>query len=162
MKNIQLNFQKIDGTPILDVLSYVKEWINKHPYGDITIGCDSQPHGKKVRYAITICMHDIDKYGGGHGAHVIHAIHYDSHTSLKKDLYTKLWAEAELTITAGEMIKDCGKTINIHLDFNSKETEYSNVLYASGIGYVASLGYKAYGKPHAWASTHAADKLAKE
>jgi predicted RNase H-related nuclease YkuK (DUF458 family) len=107
-------------------------------------------------------MHDVDKYGGGHGAHVIVAIYQNMSPALKKDLYTKLWAEAELTITAGEMIKECGKSIAIHLDYNSKETEYSNVLYNAGLGMVTASGFQAFGKPYAWASSHSADKYAKE
>jgi len=33
------------------------------------------------------------------------------------------------------------------------------MLFASGIGYIKGMGYKAEGKPYAWCATHTADAL---
>jgi len=156
-----LNFRKQDGTPILDVHNYVKDWVKENQYGSVTIGCDSQEHATHIKYAGTIVMHRKDKYGVGHGGHVIYCEFKDFSKNMKSDVYTKLWSETEITIDIAKMVGDIGMKITIHLDYNSDETKYSNVLYNAGIGYAAGLGYEAFGKPFAWASSHTADKIAK-
>lgn len=159
MTNKNLIFKKVDGTIIKDVNQYVKNWITNHPYGEVTIGCDSQQHTRYIKYSTVIVMHVIDEFEIGHGAHVISSSIIDRSKNIKSDIYTKLWAEAEYTIQTAQMLDGCTKNIKIHLDYNSKESEYSNVLYSAGLGYVTSLGYEAYGKPHAWAASHSADHV---
>jgi uncharacterized protein len=158
----KLKFHKFDGTFIENVNEYVKLWIKEHPYCTVTIGCDSQEHARHIQYAVTICLHNKDRYGIGHGAHVVVAQYKDSNRNMKSDIYTKLWGEAELTIEAAQMIESAAlefhKKITIHLDYNSDENEYSNVLYAAGIGYAQSMGFEAVGKPWAYAASSVADR----
>lgn len=155
-----LKFKKFDGTPIDDIHLYVKQWVNENPYGTITVGCDSQEYPKYIQYAITVCMHYIDELGIGHGGHVVYSSITDKNRNMKTDVYTKLWAECELTVKAAELIGDIGHKINVHLDYNSVPTEYSNMLYSSGIGYVNAMGFEAFGKPYSY-SCHTADMIAK-
>ena len=163
----ELIFKKIDGTVIENVNQYVKDFINEHPYTEVTIGCDSQTHARYVKYSIVIVLHifheskEKNPYRVGAGAHVISATVIDRSKVTKTDIYSKLWAEAMYTVQAAQMLDECTKNIKIHLDYNSKESEYSNVLYSSGIGFVKGMGYEASGKPHAWAATHVADNLCK-
>jgi len=155
-----LIFKKIDGEIINDVNNYVNNYIKENPYIDITIGCDSQEHSKYIKYSVVIVMHKLDKYGVGHGAHVINANYIDTSKTIKSDIYSKLWVEAELTIQTAQMLnlKNYFKNIKIHLDYNSKEEEFSNVLYSSGMGFVKGMGFEAYGKPYAWAASSVADR----
>lgn len=155
-----IKFKKFDGTSVDDVGKYVRDWANANPHGSVTVGCDSQEYSLYIKYAITICMHYVDESGQGHGGHVIYADYIDRSRSMKTDVYTKLWAECELTVKAAGMLGDIGRKIKVHLDYNSDDTAYSNILYASGIGYVDSMGYEAYGKPYAY-SCHTADRIAK-
>lgn len=163
----KLVFKKIDGTVIHDVNQYVKDWIAKYPYTEVTIGCDSQAYARFVKYSVVIVMHifheskEKNPQRVGNGAHVISATVIDRNKTLKSDIYSKLWAEAMFTVQAAQMLDECTKNIQIHLDYNSKEGEYSNILYNSGIGFVKGMGYEAFGKPYAWAATHAADDLCK-
>ena len=157
----KLLFKKYDETPIDDVHKYVKDWIKENPYGTLTIGCDSQEHAKFIKYAATIIMHKKDSSGIGHGGHVIYASFKDYTRNAKSDIYTKLFFEAEVTIEAAKLVGEVGWPINIHLDYNSKPEEYSHVLYHAGLGYVSSLGYKAFGKPNSWGASVCADKIAK-
>ncbi len=166
-----LTFRKFDGTLIEDVNSYVRNWNIENPHGEIIIGCDSQEHSRYVTYAIAIVMHFKDKWGGGHGAHVIKSVFKDkthrtpkSARRGKNDFDTnalggKLWKEVELTIQTAKMLTDCNKKIKIHVDYNSDETAGSNFLFAAGVGYAIGEGYEAEGKPHAWAATKVADSL---
>lgn len=162
MKNKNLIFKKVNGIIIKNVNQYVKDWITNNPYGEVTIGCDSQQHTRYIKYSTVIVMHVIDEFGLGHGAHVVSSSIIDRSKSVKSDIYTKLWAEAEYTIQAAQMLDGCTKNIKIHLDYNSKENEYSNVLYAAGLGYVRGLGYEAEGKPYAWAASCCSDHIAKK
>jgi len=167
----ELVFRKFDGTLIEDVNQYVKDWTTANPYGQIIIGCDSQEHSRYVKYAIVIVMHFKDKYGGGHGAHVIKSIlvenkmkkaYNEKHGKREFDtssLQGKLWKEVEFTVQAANMLEGCNKKIKIHVDYNSKKECVSNMLYAPGVGYAQGMGYEAVGKPYAWASTHVADAL---
>lgn len=166
----KLTFNKQDGTDILNVHEYVKYWVQENPHGTVTIGCDSQEHARYIKYAVTVVMHFRDFHGyekdgeaiyQGHGAHVISASFIDKSKTMKSDIYTKLWAETEITIEVAKMVGDIGIRPVIHLDYNSDEKEYSNVLYAAGIGYAKGMGYEAYGKPFAWAASHTADRIAK-
>ena len=165
MAEKKLMFYKIDGTKIEDVNKYVKDWIEQYPHSEITIGCDSQAYARYVKYSVVIVMHvfyeskEANPNRVGHGAHVISATIIDRSKGLKSDLYTKLWAEAMYTVEAAQMLDECTKKIKIHLDYNSKEEAYSNVLYNSGIGFVKGMGYEACGKPYAWASSNVADYL---
>ena len=158
---MNLQFKKFDGTLIKNVGEYVKDWVIENPYGNIIIGCDSQEYSRYIKYAITIVMHYIDEFEIGHGGHVIYAIYIDKSKNMKSDVYTKLWAEAELTINVAKMLGDIGKKPTLHLDYNSDPNEYSHVMYAAGIGYASQEGFEAYGKPWAWCSSHCSDHVAK-
>jgi predicted RNase H-related nuclease YkuK (DUF458 family) len=157
----KLTFKKYDGTVIEDVQSYVKNWVTENPYGTVTIGCDSQEHARFIKYAVSIVMHYKDKWGGGHGGHVINAVFVDNSKNMKSDVFTKLWAEAEITIAVAKMLGNIGKTIKVHLDYNSDESKYSHVLASAGKGYVTSMGFECQIKPFAWAASHIADRVAK-
>jgi predicted RNase H-related nuclease YkuK (DUF458 family) len=156
-----LEFKKYDGTPIKDVHEYVKYWVEENPYGTVTIGCDSQEHSRYIKYAVTIVMYYIDEFGLGHGGHVISTSFQDHTKTMESDIYTKLWAETIVTVETAKLVGEIGFKPIIHLDYNSDETKYSNVLYAAGLGYCKGLGFEAYGKPHAYAASHTADRIAK-
>jgi len=170
-KEFNLTFKKHDGTVIKDVHEYVKYWISENPHGTITIGCDSQEHAKFVKYAVSVVMHHRtylgrDKITGekeyaGHGAHVISAVFVDTSKTMKSDIFTKLWAETDITLAVAKKIGDIGVKPVLHLDYNSDESEYSHVLYNAGIGFAKGMGYEAFGKPFAWAASHTADRVAK-
>jgi len=161
----KLIFKKSDGTTINDVNQYVKDWLIKYPFTEVTVGCDSQAHSRSITYSVVIVMHvffeskETNPKRVGNGAHVISATIIEKDRSLKGDLYNKLWAEAVYTVQAAQMIDSDVKNITIHLDFNSKEGEYSNILYQSGLGYCLSHGFAALGKPFSPSASHAADHL---
>jgi len=156
-----LKFQKYDGNYIKDVHKYVKHWVIDNEYGSVTIGCDSQEHARYVKYAVTIVMHMRDESGIGHGGHIIFTSFKDSSKNMKSDVFTKLWAETEITVAVAKLVGDIGLPIKIHLDYNSDKTKYSNILYNAGIGFGSAAGFETYGKPHSWCASHTADRIAK-
>ena len=108
---------------------------------------------------MVIALRHVDEYGIGHGAHCVFATIVDNHKNVKSDLYTKLWGEVELAVTTADMIKDCGKKIIIHLDYNSNDKFYSNMIYNTGIGYATAMGYEVHGKPDGWVASFTSDKM---
>lgn len=160
-----LIFNKLTGELIENVEQYVKDWIKENPYGNVIIGCDSQMHGRRIKYSVAICMHYVDRMGAGHGAHVIVADIWEKRktSSPLEEMPSKLWKEAEFTLIAAQMVdgddEAFKKRIMLHLDYSNEATNKSNMMFASGIGYLQGMGYKAEGKPFAYVATHTADAL---
>lgn len=158
-----LKFHKVDGTAVTSVEEYVKNWVKENPHGKVIIGCDSQLHGRKIKYSIAIVMHYIDRMGGGHGAHVLIANVWQKRLAKTPldEMPTKLWREAEYALAAAQMVDGNDalfkKKITIHLDYSDDANNKSNIMYASGIGYLSGMGYKALGKPDAYCASHTAD-----
>lgn len=160
-----LIFKKIGGEIIQDVESYVKNWTKENPYGQVIIGCDSQMHGRRIKYSVAIVMHYMDKMGVGHGGHVLVADIWEKRNAKSpvEEMPSKLWKEAEFTLTAAQMVDGNDevfkKRIMLHLDYSDDAKNKSNIMFASGIGYLQGMGYYAEGKPHAYVATHTADAL---
>ena len=165
----EFKFKKLDGTLIENVETYVKNWLKdnseKYPYSTITIGCDSQCHGRRIKYSIVVCMHFVDQMRVGHGAHVISADIWEKRVarSQVEEMPTKLWREAEFVVEVAQLVdghdEAFKKRITAHLDLNVEENRGSHMMYAAGLGYVTGMGYRALGKPDAWSATHTADAL---
>lgn len=158
-----LIFKKLTGEVVENVEKYVKDWVKENPYGHVIIGCDSQMHGRRIKYSVAIVMHYIDKMGIGHGGHVLVA---DVWTKRKTsspidEMPSKLWAEAEYTLIAANMVDGNDeifkKRMILHLDYSNDAANKSNVMFASGIGYLQGMGYNAEGKPASWCASHTAD-----
>lgn len=158
-----LIFRKTTGEVVDNVEKYVKDWTKDNPYGHVMIGCDSQMHGRRIKYSVAIVMHYMDSMGVGHGGHVLIA---DIWTKRKTgspidEMPSKLWAEAEYTLAAAQMVDGNDETFKkrlmLHLDYSSDAKDKSNMMFAAGLGYLQGMGYKAEGKPHAYVATHTAD-----
>ncbi|MEY2701433.1 MAG: hypothetical protein RLY43_53 [Bacteroidota bacterium] len=145
-------FTTTKGVKIDNVVDYVTTWVNNHDNCEIFIGCDSQEIGSKITYATVICL-----YQYGLGGHVIICKEIQKIKPKSVQMVSRLWVEVEKAVEVADMFKDLDKKITIHIDYNSKPSEKSNVLHESGIGYAKSMGYDAVGKPFAWAATHISD-----
>ena len=162
-KEYTLIWRKVDGTIIEDIVLYAKEWLKVWPYGNITIGCDSQEHSRYIKYSVTLNMHMIDETGQGKGGHVVLANVIDKDKNMKSDIFTKLWAEAELILQTVKQFQEANfsSKLIVHLDYNSEASELSNMLYSAGTGLFKGMNLEVHGKPHAWASSHSADAFCK-
>lgn len=159
----KLIFKKITGEVIENVEQYVKDWTKNNPFGRVIIGCDSQIHGRRVKYSIAIVMHYIDRVGGGHGGHVLIADIWEKRMAKSplEEMPSKLWKEAEYVLIAAQMVDGNDeifkKRITLHLDYSDNAKDKSNIMFAAGLGYLTGMGYNAEGKPHAYVATHTAD-----
>jgi len=158
-----LVFKKVDGTLVENIEKYVKNWTKDNPHGQVIIGCDSQVHGRRIKYSIAVVMHHIDRMGTGHGAHVLIADSWEKRMAKSplEEMPSKLWKEAEFTLMAAQMVDGADeifkKRMVLHLDYSDNAKDKSNIMFASGIGYLTGMGYHAEGKPHAYVATHTAD-----
>jgi predicted RNase H-related nuclease YkuK (DUF458 family) len=163
-----LKFKKVDGTTIENVEQYVKNWVKKNPYGKIIIGCDSQPHGRRIKFSCVVILHYKDECGQGKGAHVIIADVWEKRLNKTQveELPNKLWREAEYALQAAQMINGTDELfrtkIEVHLDLNSIATSnshenLSNIMYGAGLGLLSGYGYKVFGKPDSVIASNCAD-----
>ena len=161
--NKNLIFKKVTGEVIQNVEKYVKDWVKENPYGKIIVGCDSQMHGRRIKYSIIIVMHYIDRMSIGHGAHLLVCDIWEKRNARMPidEMSTKLWKEAEYALQTAQLVngKDefFKQRIEVHLDINSDEKYGSNFMYAAGVGLLQSAGYLAKGKPFAKMASNCAD-----
>jgi predicted RNase H-related nuclease YkuK (DUF458 family) len=146
-------FKKMGSHVKVELGSYAKEMVKKHPGIKIYVGSDSQNYSKKTLYATTVVFRFKNN-----GAHVIY--HRES-TPLVTDMWTRLWGELQRSIdVAGYLKFECDVPIEqIDLDLNSDPDFPSNKVFQAAVGYAQSMGYKAKTKPDLLIATWAANVL---
>ena len=114
------------------------------------MGTDSQNSRRHTVYGTVIAY----RYGN-RGVHYI-----VSKTKVKKikDIWTRLWKEAEMSIETAELLSSKIKVkIQIDFDYNDDEKHFSNKLVQAATGWAISLGYKANTKGDELVAAKAAD-----
>ncbi len=146
---------------VIDLVPYVNEYVRNNPDTEIQIGCDSQPIGGVINYALVLVL-----YNKGKGGHVLYTkIHVKREKGIKNKTqdFIKLWREVELSLALAEYLRmsGCKKVKYIDLDLNPDPTFYSNTVLRSSLGYVTSMGYEPRCKPDAFSASYAADRLSR-
>jgi len=152
-------FKKINSDRV-NVVKHTLDILKENPNVRIHVGCDSQNIGKKrfktkqTAYATVIAYH----YEGSKGVHYILSMEHVS-PMLPDKSWEKLWGEVERSIEVAQWLKTNIPSIEVQidLDFNSDEEEWSNKLVNASSGYITALGFKANVKPFMQIATHAAD-----
>jgi predicted RNase H-related nuclease YkuK (DUF458 family) len=139
----------------VDLVSYIKSYIQKHPETQVLIGCDSQNRKKETIYAIVIGL-----YKPGKGAHVIYS---KFSTIREKENVNRLLNEVWFSVEVAEILKqDVGVVATwIDIDLNPDPKYRSNQALASAVGIVTGMGYSVRHKGHSPVMTYAADHLVK-
>lgn len=132
------------GTEVLDIKSYVSQWLQIHPRGEIFVGCDSKVRGTRVKYSTVVCLWNV-----GRGVNEIHKNEIEKRPN---DAYTRLWNEVTRAVEVADALKDLGR-ITVHVDINSNPKYRSHQLYDASIGLITSMGFKGAGKPFSWAAS---------
>ena len=92
-------FRTLYGTPIPNVIEYIKEYIAKKEDVEILIGSDSQCYGnKKTIYGVVIAL-----YSKGKGAHVLCT---RETKPIEKNVPNRLLAEVWMSIEVAEYLKE--------------------------------------------------------
>ena len=142
-------FKNIKGERI-DPVEHTLKILRDYPNVKIHIGSDSQNIGKKTKYATVIAYR--------YGSRGVHYILSKKNELLIKDMWTRLWKEAEMSIDIAQWLThQVSVRVEIDMDYNSDENFKSSKLISATKGWANSLGYKVNVKPNNQIATKAAD-----
>lgn len=149
-----MKFKKLTGVENFELALYVSKYLELHKDYDVKIylGCDSQTKANITAYATTLVFH-IETSG-------CHVIYKKETVPVVRDMWTRLWREAELSVETALYLRERGIEIDtIDLDYNIDPIHNSNKLVKAAVGYVESLGFKARVKPDLLPAVYAADGI---
>jgi|TARA_Y100000992_G_scaffold269925_1_gene209939 predicted RNase H-related nuclease YkuK (DUF458 family) len=147
-------FIDIKGNKV-DPVIHTQKILSKNPFVSIHIGTDSQSRAKKTQFATVIAY----RYGNRGVHYILSKVGFPK----IKDLWTRLWKEAEMSINVSELITNSlNISVEIDMDYNEDNNFKSNKLVAATKGWANSLGYKVNVKPNIQIATKAADHHCKK
>jgi predicted RNase H-related nuclease YkuK (DUF458 family) len=148
-------FRILSNGEKVDVISYIKNYVEQFPETEMLIGCDSQNRKRDSIYAIVIGL-----YRPGKGAHVLYS---RFSTSREKENINRLLNEVWHSVETAESIKEeLGiKATWIDIDLNPDPKYRSNQALTSAVGIVVGMGYKVRHKGDCPMMTYAADSIVK-
>lgn len=147
-------FRTLYGTPIEDVIQYIKEYISTRDNVEILIGSDSQCYSnKKTVYGVVIAL-----YTKGKGAHVLCTREVEP---MERNTPNRLLSEVWKSIEIAEFLKENGlpKPQWIDIDLNPDPKYMSNSVLRQAVGMVEGMGYKVRYKQLGALMTYAANHL---
>ena len=147
-------FKTLYGTPIENVIDYIRDYISERNDVEILIGSDSQCYGnKKTIYGVVIAL-----YEKGKGAHVLCT---RESVPMEKNTPNRLLAEVWKSIEVAEYLKENGlpKPTWIDIDLNPDPKYKSNSVLRQAVGLVEGMGYKVRYKHLGAMMTYAANHL---
>lgn len=150
-----MTYKKLYSGEKVDLLDYVKEYMELNNDVEILIGCDSQNFSDKTIYAIVVAL-----YHKGKGAHVL----YNKwKTQREQTRSVRLLNEVWYAVEVAEAMKNSGipKPKYIEIDINPDPKYKSNEVFRQAVGLVEGMGYIVRTKGHGVMSTYAADHLVK-
>ena len=150
-----MEYKRLHDSVKVDLISYVKEWLESKPNAEILIGCDSQNFSDKTIYAIVVALYDVGK-----GAHVLYS---RWKTQREPTRNIRLLNEVWYAVEAAETLKAAGlpKVKWIDIDINPDPKFKSNEVLRQAVGLVEGMGYKVRYKTLGPIATYAADHLVK-
>ena len=148
-------FKKFSNREKIDIIPYIKEYINGHKNVNIWIGTDSQNRKHNTIYALVICLR-IE----GKGAHLLYTKYEVPRIKENRD---RLIKETFDTIEMAEYIKEqIGiKCEFLDLDLNPDKQFGSNIAFAACVGICSGYGYNFRHKGNSVMTSYAADVLVK-
>ena len=147
-------FKTLYGTPVSDIVEYIREYLKNRENVEILIGSDSQCYGhKKTIYGVVIAL-----YTSGKGAHVLCT---RETLPMEYNTPTRLLSEVWKSIEIAEYLKENGlpKPTWIDIDLNPDPKFKSNGVLRQAVGLVEGMGYKVRYKHLGALTTYAANHL---
>jgi predicted RNase H-related nuclease YkuK (DUF458 family) len=148
-------FKTLVANQKIELISYIKDYVEQYPNTEILIGCDSQNRKRETIYAIVVGL-----YKKGKGAHVLYSRFL---VPREKDNVGRLLNEVWFSVEVAEAIKNelNIKATWIDIDLNPDPKFKSNAALASAVGVVTGMGYAVRHKGNSPVMTYAADHLVK-
>jgi predicted RNase H-related nuclease YkuK (DUF458 family) len=152
---MEKTFKTLASNQKIELIQYIKEYMENHLNVDIIISCDSQNRKRETIYAIVVGL-----YTPGKGAHVLYS---RFNTSRERENTVRLLNEVWFSVEIAEQINnELGiKAKWIDIDINEDKKYKSNEILRSAVGLVEGLGYKARHKGLFPMLSYAADQLVK-
>jgi predicted RNase H-related nuclease YkuK (DUF458 family) len=150
-----MNFKTLSNRKPIELVDYVKAYLNANPYTELLVGCDSQNHAYNTTYATVVAL-----YKPGGGAHVL----FNKEVlPLEKVRQVRLINEVWKSVEVAELLKnaDIPQVKYIDIDINPDKRYKSNEVLGTAIGMVEGLGYTVRYKSMGVMATYAADMLVK-
>lgn len=148
------NFRTLYGTPVTDVIGYIKNYLVDKTDVEILIGSDSQSFSNsKTVYGVVIAL-----YTKGKGAHVLctkETTPFEKNTSYR--LMTEVWKAVEIAEFLRE--NNLPKATWIDIDLNPDPRYQSNKVLRQAVGLVEGMGYKVRYKHAGAMMTYSANHL---
>ena len=150
-----MEYKRLHDSVKVDLVTYIKDWLEAKPNVEILIGCDSQNFSDKTIYAIVVALYDTGK-----GAHVL----YNRWKSQREPTRNvRLLNEVWYAIETAEALQAAGipKARWIDVDLNPDPRYKSNEVFRQAVGMVEGMGYEVRYKTLGPIATYAADYLVK-
>lgn len=140
---------------VIDLVSYVTDYLQKFPNVELLVGCDSQNVRNETVFAAVVAL-----YNPGKGAHVIFR---KWRTPLERVRSVRLLNEVWYSVEIAEEIRNAGlpKVKYIDIDLNPDPKYKSNEVFRQAVGLVEGMGYSVRYKTLGALVTHSADGLTK-
>ena len=150
-----MKYKKLYGKEELELVPYVKDYLESNEGVEILIGCDSQNQGEKTTYAIVVAL-----YRNGKGAHVLYK---KWKTEREYTRSIRLLNEVWYAVDTAEEMREAGipKPKWIDIDLNPDPRFKSNEVFRQAVGLVEGMGYEVRYKSLGPIATYAADHLVK-
>jgi len=150
-----MKYKKLYGKEELELVPYVKDYLESNEGVEILIGCDSQNQGEKTTYAIVVAL-----YRNGKGAHVLYK---KWKTEREYTRSIRLLNEVWYAVETAEFMREAGikKPKWIDIDLNPDPRYKSNEVFRQAVGLVEGMGYEVRYKSLGPIATYAADHLVK-
>lgn len=148
------DFKTLNGIPVIDVINYIKDYLEGREGVELLIGSDSQSYSNsKTVYGVVIAL-----YTKGKGAHVICT---RNTTPLEKDTSNRLMIEVWKAVEVAEFLRENGlpKASWIDIDLNPDPKYKSNKVLRQAIGLVEGMGYRVRYKHNGAMITYCANHL---
>jgi predicted RNase H-related nuclease YkuK (DUF458 family) len=148
-----MEYKKLQTKEKVDLIPYIKEYIEQYPDTVLICACDSQNQRQSTVYAITLGL-----YRQGKGAHVLYN-RFD--IPRERDTFTRLFKEVQYSVDLAENIREkLGIRVKyIDIDLNNNDKYKSNMVLASAVGFVTAHGYRSRCKGENPMLTYASDSL---
>lgn len=150
-----MEFKTLRDRKSIDLVDYVRSYLNENPEVEILIGCDSQNHLDTTVYATVVAL-----YFPRNGAHVLFCKEV---TPIERTRQVRLMNEVWKSIEVAERLRlaDLPRAKYIDVDLNPDKKYKSNEVLRSAVGLVEGMGYTVRYKSLGALVTHAADALVK-
>jgi predicted RNase H-related nuclease YkuK (DUF458 family) len=150
-----MKYKKLYGKEELELVSYVKSYLESNEGVEILIGCDSHNQGEHTTYAIVVAL-----YRNGKGAHVLYK---RWKTKREQTRSIRLLNEVWYAVETAEEMREAGipKPKWIDIDLNPDPRYKSNEVFRQAVGLVEGMGYEVRYKSLGPIATYAADHLVK-